>query len=139
LKRRLLSGPVVPGDALGRKLGFPTANVQVSPRRIPPFGVYRVEVSWRGSKARPALCSVGDRPTLGAGLAACVEVYIPGFSGDLYGKVLKVAFIEKLREQEKFKSLAALKAQIRRDVARLASKTSPPDSASGRFRARQRA
>jgi riboflavin kinase/FMN adenylyltransferase len=67
---------------------------------------------------RLGACNVGVRPTLG-GLRLVVEVHIPGFKGDLYGRTLTLAFLSSIRAEKKFPSLAALKAQIRRDVASL--------------------
>ena len=107
---------------MGRRLGFPTANLKVSPPAVPPFGVYRVSARAPGLGTFAAVCSVGRRPTLGESKTPCVEVHIPGFSGNLYGKSLEVVFLEKLRDQRKFASLEALKAQIRRDVLRVLAK-----------------
>ena len=67
---------------------------------------------------RPAVCNVGVRPTVG-GKRLVVEVHIPGFRGDLYGRTLSVAFLSRIRGEKKFPSLAALKARIRLDVAAL--------------------
>lgn len=103
---------------MGRKLGFPTANLKLPPSARPPRGVWRVTVRGTTLGEREAVCNVGVRPTLG-GTRLVVEVHIPGFRGDLYGRVLSVAFVSPLRAEKKFASLAALKAQIRRDVAAL--------------------
>jgi len=116
LKPLILRSRVVKGRGLGRRLGFPTANLRVASRFLPPFGVYRVLV--RGPLMGPgrlAVCNVGTRPTVGGGRVS-VEVHIPGFSGDLYGRRLRVAFLERIRMERKFPSLKALKARIRRDV-----------------------
>ena len=102
-------GRVVRGAKIGRKLGFPTANVAV--RKMPPFGVYKVQVG-----SRVAVCSVGVRPTIGPKGKPIVEVHIPGFSGNLYGKRISVRFLARLRGERKFASLAALKKQIRADI-----------------------
>lgn len=111
-----LRGEVVRGAGLGRKLGFPTANVAAAPADIPPLGVYRAEASWDG-QSRPAVCSVGVRPTLGPSGPVWVEVHILDFEGDLYGKTLDVSFLEKIRDEARFDSLDKLVEQIRRDVA----------------------
>ncbi len=111
-----LRGEVVRGAGLGRKLGFPTANVAAPSADIPPLGVYRVEASW-GGQSRPAVCSVGVRPTLGPSGPVWVEVHILDFDGDLYGKTLDVRFREKIRDESRFDSLDKLVEQIRRDVA----------------------
>ena len=121
MKLLVLRGRVVRGEGLGRKLGFPTANLKVSRQRLPPFGVYKVLVSgssWAGQ--RPGACNVGIRPTLAGARRPQVEVHIPGFKGNLYGRTLELVFLRLLRKERKFASLPALKAQIRRDVRRAA-------------------
>ena len=117
MKTAPLSGLVVRGDGLGRRLGFPTANLKVSPRRRLRRGVFKVSVAGRAlGGARLGACNVGVRPTLGGERRLHVEVNIPGFRGNLYGKRLTIRFLEKLRGEKKFRSLGALKEQIRRDV-----------------------
>lgn len=113
---KTLRGRVVHGDGMGRKLGFPTANIKTTSR--PPRGVWRVMVRGTTIGVRAAVCNVGVRPTLG-GKRLVVEVHIPGFRGDLYGRTLSVRFVSALRAEKKFPSLDALKAQIARDVASL--------------------
>jgi len=115
---KTLRGRVVHGDGMGRKLGFPTANLKISAAARPPRGVWRVKVRGSALGERDAVCNVGVRPTLG-GTRLVVEVHVPGFKGDLYGKTLTVAFESAIRAEKKFPSLAALKAQIRKDVASL--------------------
>lgn len=113
---RTLRGRVVRGSRVGRRLGFATANLKVSSGARPPRGVWRVQVSGTTMGERPAVCNVGVRPTLG-GRRLVVEVHIPGFRGDLYGRTLKVDFLARIRAEKRFSSLAALKARIRLDVA----------------------
>jgi riboflavin kinase/FMN adenylyltransferase len=115
---KTLRGRVVRGDGLGRKLGFPTANIKLSPSARPPRGVWRVLVKGSTVGERLGACNVGVRPTVG-GVRLVVEVHIPGFTGDLYGKTLTLTFLNAIRAEKKFPTLAALKAQIRRDVASL--------------------
>lgn len=115
---RTLRGRVVRGDGVGRRLGFRTANLKLSPRANPPRGVWRVKVAGTTLGERLAVCNVGVRPTLG-GTRLVVEVHVPGWRGDLYGRTLTVAFLSAIRAEKKFPSLAALRAQIRRDVASL--------------------
>ncbi len=115
---KTLRGRVVRGDGLGRKLGFPTANIRIPSSARPPRGVWRVTVRGTALGARPAVCNVGIRPTVG-GTRLVVEVHIPGFRGDLYGRTLVVTFLSAIRAEGKFDSLSALKARIRRDVASL--------------------
>ena len=115
---RTLRGRVVRGDGVGRRLGFPTANIRPrSPERL-PRGVWRVQVFGTTLGERLAVCNVGLRPTLG-GRRLVVEVHVPGWTGDLYGRTLKVSFLSAIRAEKKFGSLGGLKAQIRRDVASL--------------------
>jgi riboflavin kinase/FMN adenylyltransferase len=111
-------GRVVKGRRVGRALGFPTANVKTPASARPPRGVWRVRVTGPAVGERLGVCNVGVRPTLG-GTRLVVEVHIPGFKGNLYGRTLTVAFLSAIRAEKKFPSLAALRAQIRRDVASL--------------------
>jgi riboflavin kinase/FMN adenylyltransferase len=111
-------GRVVKGEKVGRRLGFPTANIKPAAGSRPPRGVWRVMVSGTTIGERLAVCNVGVRPTLG-GTRLVVEVHIPGFAGDLYGRTLAVKFLSSIRAEKKFPSLDALKAQIKRDVASL--------------------
>jgi len=111
-----LKGLVVRGEGLGRKLGFPTANIKPLAGRPPARGVYAVLVLGRRFPAGAlGACNVGVRPTVG-GRRLVVEAHIPGFKGDLYGKRLKLIFLKRLRPEKRFPNLAALKAQMRRDV-----------------------
>ncbi|MBI4371965.1 MAG: riboflavin kinase [Elusimicrobia bacterium] len=119
---RSLRGRVVRGEGLGRKLGFPTANLALPPGARPPRGVWRVRVSGSALGERLGACNVGVRPTLG-GRRLVVEVHIPGFGGNLYGRFLTLVFLSKIRPERRFSSLAALKAQIRRDVSSLKGKS----------------
>lgn len=120
---RFLRGRVVRGDGLGRKLGFPTANIKSSSAR-PARGVWRVLVRGTTVGERLGACNVGVRPTLG-GQRLVVEVHIPGFRGDLYGRTLTLRFLSRIRSERRFPSLAALKAQIARDVAAVSSRGRP--------------
>jgi riboflavin kinase/FMN adenylyltransferase len=115
---RTLRGRVVRGEGMGKKLGYPTANIKLSPTARPPRGVWRVLVRGTTIGERLGACNVGVRPTLG-GVRLVVEVHIPGFKGDLYGRTLSLSFLSAIRAEKKFPSLAALKAQIRRDVSSL--------------------
>ncbi len=110
------------GDGLGRKLGFPTANLNIPLSTRLPRGVWKVLVTGTTLGERLAACNVGMRPTregprapLG-GRRRVVEVHVPGFRGDLYGRFLTVRFILKIRAERRFASLEALKSQIREDV-----------------------
>lgn len=110
-------GTVVRGDEIGRKLGFPTANLAAHNEQFPPNGVYAVDVQRNGSELR-GVANIGVRPTVAnAGGERLLEVHIFDFSGDLYGEDLEVTFRRFLRSEQKFPSLDALKAQIAQDVA----------------------
>ena len=111
-----LSGLVVRGDGLGRQLGFPTANLETRGLVLPPSGVYVVRVLVHG-QPHDAVLNIGFRPTLGSAVPPLqVEVHLPGFKGDLYGVELEVTFLGKLRDERRFPSLEALKAQIAQDI-----------------------
>lgn len=117
--RRLMGAPygyrgrVVHGDARGRLLGFPTANILVSDP-APLVGVFAVTATRCDGRSYPGIANVGRRPTVGGG-RVLLEVYLLDFAGDLYGEVLTISFLERLREECKFPSLEALRAQIALD------------------------
>ncbi len=108
-----IEGTVELGDQRGRTIGFPTANVELGEHLRPRFGVYAVRVLLDG-QWRPAVANLGRRPTFGK-LKENFEVHLFGFSGDLYGKSLRVALIEFIRPEMKFGGLDQLKAQIAAD------------------------
>ena len=111
-----LAGSVIKGAQVGRKLGFPTANLDVSGLVLPPNGVYAAHAHVGGKLLRAAL-NIGVRPTLVASPPSLhVEAHLLDFDGDLYGQELEITFVEKLRDEQKFSSLDALKAQIVCDV-----------------------
>jgi riboflavin kinase/FMN adenylyltransferase len=128
-RRYALTGTVVHGDALGRELGYPTANLRLHDEKcVPALGIYAVwarvagESEWRGGAM-----SVGIRPTFG-GKVRTLEVFLLDFAGDLYGLDVEVQFVDWLRSEERFESREALVRAIDADVAltrqRLASE--PP-------------
>jgi riboflavin kinase/FMN adenylyltransferase len=110
-----ISGRVVHGRKLGRELGFATANVQLKHNRPPLSGIFAVRVHGVGTSSRPAVASLGVRPTITASGRAVLEVHLFEFSADLYGAHMRVEFLHKIRDEEKYSDLAALKAQIERD------------------------
>jgi riboflavin kinase / FMN adenylyltransferase len=117
-----LVGPVVTGDQVGRKLGFPTANLDVVGLVLPPSGVYVAQAKTSGTLHR-AVVNIGSRPTLQSPQPQLrVEAHLLEFSGDLYGKTLKLIFVEKLRDEKKFPSLEDLRDQIARDISKAQSK-----------------
>ncbi|MBD5387365.1 riboflavin biosynthesis protein RibF [bacterium] len=106
-----LSGTVVDGRHLGRELGFPTANLDISPRlMLPKTGVYAARLD-----GMPAVVNIGDNPTVDKGNPVTVEAHVIGFDGDLYGKEVRLSFVERIRDEKKFDSLEALKSQIASD------------------------
>lgn len=120
-------GEVVPGDHLGRELGFPTANLDLHHELRPPNGVWacrarRVRYAPEPvvERALDAVANIGFRPTV-AGTPPerpRVEVHLLDFEGDLYGQFIELEFVAFLREEQRFPSLDALTSQIARDVAR---------------------
>ena len=108
-------GVVVEGDRMGRRLGFPTANLAVHPLKVLPPGVFAVEAEGAFGRYK-GVANVGTRPTLG-GEERRLEVHLLGFAGELYGEEVRVRFLKRLREERRFPSLEALRAQIAEDVA----------------------
>jgi riboflavin kinase/FMN adenylyltransferase len=113
----VISGRVAHGDKIGRTLGFPTANIQLKRKRLPLTGVFAVTVSGLAGQPIPGAASLGVRPTLADGLKPVLEVHLLDFDRSIYGTHVTVNFLHKLRDEEKYDSLDALKAQIARDVA----------------------
>jgi len=109
-------GTVKAGAQLGRKLGFPTANLAAHNEQFPPNGVYAVEVEIQGQLVR-GVANIGVRPTLEQAQGErLLEVHLLDFQADLYGQDLEVVFRRFLRSEQKFPSLDALRAQIARDA-----------------------
>ncbi|HEX3609670.1 MAG TPA: bifunctional riboflavin kinase/FAD synthetase [Solirubrobacterales bacterium] len=108
----MVEGEVVSGDQRGRELGFPTANIVPDDRlAIPGHGVYAAFAN-----GVPAAVNVGVRPTFESGRGVLIETYLIGYDGDLYGKDLRVAFVERLRGEKRFPGVEELIAQMRIDV-----------------------
>ncbi|MCP1438260.1 riboflavin kinase/FMN adenylyltransferase [Erwinia persicina] len=110
-----ISGRVVHGDALGRTIGFPTANLPLRRYVSPVKGVYAVEVRGLGDKPLPGVANIGTRPTV-AGIRQQLEVHLLDVAIDLYGRHIEVVLCEKIRNEQRFSSLDALKEQIAKDV-----------------------
>ena len=111
-----LDGTVIPGDGRGRQLGFPTANLATRKELLPAPGVYAVKVCHR-RRMYDAVVNLGLRPTF-AGTTPSLEIHLLDFSGDLYGHHLRVYFVARLRDEQRFASVAALQAAIHDDIAR---------------------
>ena len=110
-----MSGRVVRGEQLGRRLGYPTANLRLERRRSPVDGIFAVRVHGIGAAPLPAVASLGRRPTVGGG-PMLLEVHVFDFSADLYGRRIEVEFVAKLRDEARFDDLEALVAQMHRDA-----------------------
>lgn len=109
-------GTVVRGEGRGKTLGFPTANVYYESQVLPPNGVYAVRVVWKGKVLKGA-ANLGLRPSLqDKNPQVHLEVYILDFKKNIYGQMLEVEFIKKLRNEKKFASLDMLTRQIQKDV-----------------------
>ncbi len=123
LARRMLGRPygvegvIIRGDRRGHTIGFPTANLKPHNRVIPRFGVYAtatlIDGIWRKS-----ITNIGVRPTFESAADPSIESYIFDFDGDLYGDVLRVRFLHRIRDERKFNGIDELKAQIEKDTAR---------------------
>ena len=118
-----IDGMVKPGEQRGRTIGFPTANVHPLAGRLargqtllPAHGVYAVQALTRAGDALPAVANLGRRPTFD-GRTTLLEVHLFDFTGDLYGKRLGIQFIERIRAEQKFSGIDALRGQIAQDSA----------------------
>ncbi|MDY6205167.1 bifunctional riboflavin kinase/FAD synthetase [Bacteroides heparinolyticus] len=112
-----LSGMVESGYRIGRKIGFPTANLSLSGccKLVPQEGVYAVRVTVEGEKIqRPGMMNIGKRPTFD-GRRTTAEVHVIGYKGDLYGQMLTVEFVHRLREERSFDGIEQLTAQLQED------------------------
>jgi riboflavin kinase/FMN adenylyltransferase len=110
-----LPGKVITSDKRGRVLGFPTANLDIKPQQaLPGNGIYATITQVDGKQFRSAT-NVGIRPTFGEG-KRMVETHLLNYEGDLYGKEIKVGFVQKLRDEQRFPSAEELKAQMGKDI-----------------------
>ena len=111
-----ISGHVMHGNKLGRQIGFPTANIQLQHNRPPLSGIFAVEICGLNGAPLQGVASLGTRPTVHDNGKPTLEVFIFDFRDDLYGRRLRVDFLKKLRDEEKYPDLDALINQIKRDV-----------------------
>lgn len=154
-RRFAIGGHVVRGAQLGRKLGWPTANIRLGKRTAPVGGIFAVRVRGAGAvpesrtlhnsrrlvipnpESRPGVASLGVRPTVHGGGEPLLEVHLFDFAGDLYGRRIEVEFVQKLRDEEKFDDLDAMVRQIDRDAqearAILCSRSIGPAQAEPQF------
>lgn len=112
-----LSGVVVAGNRIGRKLGFPTANMELYDplKAVPGNGVYQVDVSVCGNSYR-GVCNIGVRPTIGIGGTRVIETHILDFNEDIYGLDIRLNFLRHIRPERKFDSLEELKLRLQKDI-----------------------
>lgn len=111
-------GTVIKGIALGRRLGFPTANINPHHEILPPAGVYLVKAVLN-NESLDGICNIGNKPTvlkIYRNKQKYIEVYIFDFNKNIYGKNLEIKFIHKIRDEKKFPSLKLLSAQIQKDI-----------------------
>ena len=111
-----MAGRVRRGQQLGRRLGYPTANLALHRKVVPLWGVFAVRVSGAGLVDHPAVASLGTRPTID-GTEPLLEVHVFDHDGDLYGRYLDVDFVRRLRDERRFESLDSLVEQMHRDAA----------------------
>jgi len=112
-----IDGMVVKGDERGRTIGFPTANLCTENELVPPHGVYATTIIIDGI-VRPSITNIGTRPTVDSSGRTSIETHVFDFDRDLYGMNVRLAFVQRLRDERAFESLDALKAQIAADCAR---------------------
>ena len=116
--RHFLTGEVLHGKELGRRLGFPTANLALPEGLIAPaYGVYATLVTLPDGTVHPAVTNVGVRPTVHDQLGRLVEAWILDCTAELYGETIRVEFFTRLRGEKKFDSLEALRAEVLRNAA----------------------
>ena len=114
-----IEGTVIRGMHLASSLGFPTANIRPDPGKLlPRYGVYRVFCVLDNVKAA-GMANIGVKPTVTSAGEPLLEVFFPGFSGDLYGRTLHVEFDSFIRPEKKFASAEELKKQISEDLKRI--------------------
>jgi riboflavin kinase/FMN adenylyltransferase len=112
----MIEGRVVRGDGRGRKIGFPTINLHTDYPLVPKTGVYVTEVEFDGERHR-AVTNIGYNPTFEDGRDLSIETFILDYRGDLYDKEVRLYFRERIRNEERFPSVEALKERIGEDVA----------------------
>ena len=112
-----LTDTVAHGKKLGSTLGFPTVNLRFQPGvLVPAYGVYATRVYFENGESRLAVTNIGVRPTVDSSNTVTVEGFILDFSGDLYGRTVRMEFYKRLRGEEKFPSLEALKQEVMRNA-----------------------
>jgi riboflavin kinase/FMN adenylyltransferase len=117
-RRYSFTGRVVRGEGRGRGLSYPTANIDLEDtnKMLPAKGVYAVQAHV-GRRPRPGVLYIGTKPTYD-GRTRTIETHVMGLEGNLYGRRIEVAFVERLREEMRFEDEAGLRAAIAGDVSR---------------------
>ena len=111
-----VSGTVVHGFENGRKLGYPTANLEIDTAKlVPHLGSYATWVTWKGQRFA-GMTNIGRRPTLNNGTQISLETHLLDFKDDLYGESLTLEFIGRLRDEKRFEGLEHLKTQLAQDA-----------------------
>ncbi len=112
-----IDGLVVRGDERGRTIGFPTANLCTENELVPPHGVYATSAIIDGI-VRPSVTNIGTRPTVDTSGRTVIETHVFDFERDLYGATIRLAFVQRLRDERTFESVEALKTQMAADCGR---------------------
>lgn len=115
-KRYSICGRIVPGDRLGRRFGFPTANVHLKLKKAPLRGVFAVTMTGISDRPLPGVANIGARPTVAHGQTFQLETHLFDFAGDIYGRLVEVHFHHKLRDERRFGDVEALTRQIEYDA-----------------------
>jgi riboflavin kinase/FMN adenylyltransferase len=111
-----VSGHVIHGKKLGRTIGFPTVNLRVAHKHPALSGIYVVQVHGLESEALPGVASIGVRPTIDDSGRVLLETHIFDYAQQCYGRLIRVEFLKKLRDEEKYTDMATLTAAIARDA-----------------------
>ena len=115
-RRYSIQGHVVRGDQIGRTLGYPTANIPLRRQVVPLVGVYATQVLGLANNPLPSVAYVGSRPTLD-GIDVRLEVHLFDFDKDIYGRAIEVEFLQQIRGDQRFDSMAELREQMNKDAA----------------------
>lgn len=111
---RIFKGTVINGNKIGRRMGFPTANILIDSNLPVKNGVYKAWVVTDGAKYN-SMVNIGVKPTVGSGEKRVLEAHLFDFSGDLYGKEIEVELGEFIRDERRFDSIEELRKQIEKD------------------------
>lgn len=122
-----ISGRVLHGRKLGREIGFPTLNLRLAHKRPAAHGIYAVQVHGLGRAPRPGVASIGLRPTVDNTGRWLLEVHLFDFAQQVYGRLVRVELVHKLRDETKYESLHALSTAIRKDAAAARALLAPTD------------